>query len=475
MFWWTAAAAVSALIIIGLTIAINRDRRARPRFTRRERPSGVSRRHSYVIIAILMVMTAAAFGYYHLPHVAYEVWMVPLILTSFSWMLFLLVSAHLNTVYRDPVPSGIRSSIVIPVYNEDTTTFARVLESISNQSHRPDHIYVVEDGSREDLACRAAFEEWAASQQSDGIVARYHYQQNAGKREAQAVAFRSLMDDTDVFITIDSDTVLDPHAIEEGLRPFADDSVMSVAGLLLDLNRSKWRVRVLGLGFVSSFTNGRAAWSAWKGVAVNCGGLAFYRTEVVRENLVDYLTQRVFGKLAKFGDDRMLTQFATLHGKTVFQETSAAYTLMPDRFSHLTRQRVRWWKSFWWGGLWILRHQSPARSVWWLVLSQYITFLLNAVVFPACLIVYPIIEGRLPWPLLIYIALLSYLRSARTLVIRRPDVSGLRQFLEFLVLAPLSSLLMIYLGPLLQYWALVTLRSSAWGTRKQVEVSLQGS
>ncbi|WP_426624780.1 glycosyltransferase [Leifsonia sp. McL0607] len=474
MFWWIAAGAVLALILVGLAVA-NRNRRQQPRFARPTRPAGISRRHSYTVVAIVLVLIGAAFGYYHLPHIVYEIWMVPLILTAFIWMLFLLVSAHLNPVYRDPVPPGLRSSVVIPVYNEDATTFARVLESISDQSHRPDYVYVIEDGSQEDLACRAIFEKWAASGASAGIVAKYHYQQNAGKREAQAVAFRSLMDVTDVFITIDSDTVLDPNAIEEGLRPFADERVMSVAGLLLDLNRAKWRVRALGLGFVSSFTNGRAAWSAWKGVAVNCGGLAFYRTEVIRENLLDYLTQRVFGKLAKFGDDRMLTQFATLHGRTVFQETSAAYTLMPDRISHLTRQRVRWWKSFWWGGLWILRHQSPTRSVWWLVLSQYITFLLNAVVFPACLIVYPLIEGRLPWPLLIYIAVLSYLRLARTLVIRRPDVSGLRQFLEYLVLAPVCSLLMIYLGPILQYWALITLRSSAWGTRKQVEVSLQSS
>ena len=474
MYWWIGAAAVIALFIgIGLVLAPRGEaRRGRGR-SPDALPEHVSRRRSYTIAAVLLVLATTAFAYYHWPQLAYSIWMVPVIIVSFVWMVFLLLSAHTNQVYIEDPPTRLRTTVVIPVFNEDPATLALVLESISAQTQTPDVVFVVEDGSHEDFECRAVFEEWAErSAAPAGILARYHYQANAGKREAQAVAFRAFMDRTDIFVTIDSDTVLDPLAIRQGLKPFADERVMSVAGLLLDLNRAKWKVRVIGLGFVSSFTNGRAAWSAWKSVAVNCGGLAFYRTEVIRENLIDYLSQRVFGSIARFGDDRMLAQFAGLHGRTVFQETAAAYTLMPERLGHLTRQRIRWWKSFWWGGLWLLRKQSPFRAVWWLVLSQYVTFVLNAIVFPAAVLIYPIIHQQFPWQMIVYVLLLSYVRTARTLVVRRPDVSGLRQVLEFIVLAPISTLFTLYLGTVLQYWALFTLGSSSWGTRKRVEVAL---
>ena len=60
---------------------------------------------------------------------------------------------------------------------------------------------------------------------------------NGGKRRAQAVTFGS--DPlANVFVTLDSDTVLDPAAIEEGIKPFADRRVSSVAGVLLTLNAS---------------------------------------------------------------------------------------------------------------------------------------------------------------------------------------------------------------------------------------------
>lgn len=475
MLWWVGSASVIAvLMIVGLLLAPP-TKSSRYRRSHRPQRDHVTRRRSYILVAIALVLAVALFGLYHVPQLAYGIWLVPPIMLSFVWMVFLLISAHANPVVTEGPKTRLRTTVVIPVYNEDSTTLSRVLESLSGQSTTPDIVYVIEDGSHEDFECKAVFEEWAATAAQAGITARYHYQENAGKREAQAVAFRGTMDETDIYITIDSDTVLDPHAITEGLKPFSDEHVMSVGGLLLDLNRAKWKVRVIGLSFVSSFTNGRAAWSAWKGVAVNCGGLAFYRTEVIRDNLLDYLSQRIFGRLAKFGDDRMLTQFATLHGQTVFQESSVAYTLMPERFSHLTRQRVRWWKSFWWGGVWLLAHQTPNRSVWWMVLSQYVTFIFNAVIFPASILIYPILTGQFPWPLIVYLALLSYVRTARTLAVRRPDVSGVRQFFEFLLLSPISSLFNIYLGTLLQYWALLTLGSTSWGTRKRVEVALPSS
>jgi hyaluronan synthase len=181
------------------------------------------------------------------------------------------------------------------------------------------------------------------------FTVKYKYISNSGKRVAQSQAFYEYQDEADIFLTMDSDTVLDENAIYEGCVPFQDSEIMSVAGLLLSENRTTLISKMLGISFPVSFTNGRASASVYNAVSVSCGGLALYRNTVIKKFLDHYLNQIVFGQRAMFGDDRMLTHYASLLGKTIYQETAIGYTLMPENISHLTRQRVRWWKSFWWG------------------------------------------------------------------------------------------------------------------------------
>jgi hyaluronan synthase len=57
---------------------------------------------------------------------------------------------------------------------------------------------------------------------------------NGRKRHAQLVTFRQ--DDGDIFVTVDSDSVLGADAIEQGLLPFADPEVTSVAAVVLAMN-----------------------------------------------------------------------------------------------------------------------------------------------------------------------------------------------------------------------------------------------
>jgi hyaluronan synthase len=65
---------------------------------------------------------------------------------------------------------------------------------------------------------------------------------------------------------------------------------------------------------------------------------------------------------------------------------------------------------------------------------------------------------------------LSYVRSMRYMVVKRSDQSRWSQWLTF-ALAPLGSLLMIYLSTVLYYVGLVTVRKTGWSTRKEVEVT----
>jgi hyaluronan synthase len=393
-------------------------------------------------------------------------WRAPANASAFLWLASLIALAYLNPIFKEKPPK-LNVCVVATVYNEDPKTFLQMLKSLDAQTHAPNRIYIVDDGSS-DPACQKIFRVWAKRSKISAVCV---YKTNAGKREAQAVAFRA-NPKADIFVTIDSDTVLDKYAIEEGLKPFAEPKIMSVAGLLVGLNaQANLLTRLVDVGFVSSFLNGRAAYSRLRSVCVNCGGLAFYRAEVVHKYLDEYLGQTVFGRPALSGDDRILTNFALLDGQTIFQENSIGYTLLPETLSHLTRQRLRWWRSFFWGNYWLIGRFSPRRLIWWLVTWQMICFLIYTVLLPSIILFGPAKTSHLPVLLIAYGAGLSYLRAARYLTIKRLNQSYGQQWVNFL-LAPISSLLHLYLCTGLQYVGLATIRRTGWGTRKEIEVGI---
>lgn len=393
----------------------------------------------------------------------------PFNLTAFVYLAGLLLFAHLNKTHHYPLAKAMKTCVVIPVFNEDPATFLQMLESIDQQSHKPDRVHIIDDAS-DNKACKKVFDKWA--KQTPIKDTEYTYRKiNTGKREVQAVGFRAAPD-AEVFVTIDSDTVLDPDAIKNGLLPFGDPTIMSVAGYLVGLNyKTNLLTRLTDLGFVTSFINGRAAWSYFRSVAVNCGGLAFYRATVVSKHLDEYLTQTIRGQQAKSGDDRILTNFALLEGGAVFQENCIGYTLLPEKFSHLTRQRLRWWRSFFWGGVWLIRRFPMNRLVWWLVTWQFVSFISYSIVLVSILFL-SLQNMQFPWGFIIYLALvLSYIRALRYLTTKIPGRSFWSQ-LGIYLMAPLSTALHFFLCSMLQYAGLATVFKMGWGTRQKVEVGL---
>ena len=414
-------------------------------------------------------------AYHHFSINTILYWTIPFVIIAFFWNSFLTLSSYFNPVYIKPEDRSLkefRTAVVIPVYNEDKEVFEKVLASLTHQAHLPDYVYVVEDGSLEENKCEELFNNWKDTFPN---TVKYVYKENAGKREAQAVAFYELEGLVDIFITIDSDTILNEDAIEQGLYPFFDEKIMSVGGTLLDYNnRDNFLTRAVGVSFVSAFSNGRSAYSRWKAVGVNHGCLAFYRATVVDRYIEHYLSQVIFSQKAKFGDDRMLTQYASIMGDTVFQETSVGYTLNPVKFSHLMRQRSRWWRSFWWGGLWFIKYQSPKKAAWWIQLSHYISFGAYTPVFIAIYFYYPFVTQRFPLAVLLYMIALGYVRNLRTLSFERNDMSKTYQIISYLIFSPFSTLLNFIICSVLQVYGLLTVWKVAnWGTRKNVEVGIE--
>src|SRR4029079_11348557 len=130
----------------------------------------------------------------------------------------LLLSARYRAA-TGPAPVGLAASVVVPFFNEDPETFRRCLASLTLQSTAPARVFVVDDGSKT-RACFEVAREFAAR---FPYFAVHRFNENRGKREAQAWAFEHIP--TDVVVTVDSDTVVHPAAVAELLKPFADTRV----------------------------------------------------------------------------------------------------------------------------------------------------------------------------------------------------------------------------------------------------------
>ena len=389
--------------------------------------------------------------------------------TGFAWYgtsLGVILAAKLVLALGKPrayphgAPQGLRVGVVIPVYNEDPTAFAACLASLDGQTHSPDVVVIVDDASGDRRAADLA-QNWMDTRPH---VEFMQAPENRGKRHAQAAAFRDHRD-VDIWVTVDSDTILEPDAIRQGLRPFHDPKVTAATGTVLALNPLDGILPALiDIRYANAFLGDRAAQSRLGAVLCCCGSLSFWRAEVIHANLTDWLGQTFMGQPATFGDDRRLSRYAGDAGRVVLARDSIARTAVPTRFGHYLRQQARWGRSFWRESYLMLTTGSPRRVGWWLTVVEMVTTVAFTFGMAAALIVGPL-SGR--WSTVGayvgWVAVTAWARSVHVFAVRGRG-SLWRTTGAFLV-APLYGVLTLGVLLPLRVWSLLTLRSSAWGTR----------
>jgi hyaluronan synthase len=389
---------------------------------------------------------------------------------AYGLAVFLLLGAKLGASLRHrPIvasrPPALSVAVVVPFYNEDPAILVRAVRSIASQTYRPQHIIVIDDGSPNPAARNAV-----AALGIDGLSLVVQ-PTNRGKREALAVGFR-MAPHVDTYLGVDSDTVLEPNALEEVLKPFADPEVTCVTGLVMASNHDRnLLTRLIDLRYANAFLYERAAYSRLGSVLCACGSLALYRASVVHRHLDDFLGQTFLGQPAVFGDDRRMTNYALLEGKAVLQQSAVAWTAVPERLGHFVRQQVRWNKSFWRESLWAIRHLGVGKPALWLSLLELTSWITFTIMLIAALIVAPATAGKTALIIYLgYLCLLAYGRSVRFFDVTRRETTRRRQLGTF-ALAPVYGILHLGLLLPLRFYSLLTLRSGSWGTRQQVEVS----
>ena len=355
---------------------------------------------------------------------------------------------------------------VITTYNEAPEMLRRCLVSLLDQTRRPQSVTVIDDCSRTHDAA-AVIRQLRASFVQAGTDLRFiRFTVNKGKRHGLAAGFEQ-HPDADIYLCVDSDTVLDQHAVAEAAIPFTRRRVMCVTGLVLAHNRStNLLTRLIDMRYVNAFLGERVAYSRLGSVLCACGSLAMYRGWVVRKHQQDFLNQRFLGRPSTFGDDRRLTYYCLLEGLSLIQPSAVGWTDVPERLGHYTRQQIRWGKSFIREGVLLLGKFRVTRAYWWLNLIELATW----VTFTTALVVALVVVAVHPagWTILAsyagYVCVMAWLRSVHYLRSAAGVPLGDR-WLTFAA-APLYALLNLVLLLPLRLWSLATLRDNGWGTRQ---------
>lgn len=394
---------------------------------------------------------------------------------SAAMLIFQIVLAHAERPFKATRRQqhhldALHLAVLVPAYNEDPPLLARCLMSLSTQTRLPDHIIVVDDGSNKvDLT---PVRDWALSESTrTGLRVTWVRTPNRGKRQAHGRAI-ALAPDADVFLTVDSDAILDPRAVEEGLKPLARRDVQAVAGVVLAANnRTTFLARFTDLWFVTSQLVDRSSLSAAGSVLVNSGPLAFYRADVVRHYLDTYLSETLAGREVRFSDDSMLTLFAKLEGRTVQQPTSFVFTAMPEKVGNHFRQYIRWMRGSTVRSLWRFRYLPVTSVAYWLHFSRWVSMAVSTMLFVALFVVQPVVDGTLTLSLLFMTVLIGYAQCLRYLTVRRSDESVWSQWATW-ALAPVAALWAFFVLRPVRWYAMATCLRTGWGTRSEVEVTL---
>jgi hyaluronan synthase len=365
-------------------------------------------------------------------------------------------------------------SVSIPAYNEDPNALRMCIESLFTQTRLANRIHVVDDGSTQ--AYPAELRVWAETRADElGIELTWVRTVNRGKRHAQMEVLAT--DDADYFITLDSDSVLEPKAIEEGLKPFVDPKVYSVAGMVVVWNNRQNFLTLLTGMLYMPFTRGfRSAQSVLGRVMVNSGTLAFYRGETIRKYAGVYENEQFMGRPMQMNDDSLMTFYGMLDGKTVHQPTSVAFTLVPARMSHYLNQQRRWMRGTFIRTMWWLKYLSFKDTAFWMAASELVSIFLSLIMTGLMIAVglgkISYIQDRSEFLITsgLVALLINYTIALRYFIIKRSDEPAWLAIATF-ALAPVAGLWrQVFLRPMMFYAYLTFWKVGNWGTREEIEV-----
>lgn len=262
-------------------------------------------------------------------------------ISFFAYNVYLYIKYKpIKSVADEELPT---CTVIVPAYNEGKLVWD-TLRSIA-ASDFPKHklqILAIDDGSKDDT--------WywmtKAKQELGDRLFIYQQPQNKGKRHALYRGFN--LGTGEIFVTIDSDSIIKGDTLRNLVSPFIrDENCGAVAGNVRVLNHKKGILpKMLNVSFVMSFEFVRSVESALGSVLCTPGALAAYKSDAVFECLPEWIDQKFMGKASDIGEDRAMTNMILRQGKKVlFQRNAIVLTDVPEQYKGLYKMFIRWGRS----------------------------------------------------------------------------------------------------------------------------------
>jgi hyaluronan synthase len=236
-------------------------------------------------------------------------------------------------------------SVIIPAFNEGALVRQSILSvAASRYPAEKLQVIVIDDGSADDTW--EHIEAAVAELPSHINAVTLRHARNQGKRRALYNGFRHATGEA--IVTVDSDTIVDPTAIRNGVTPLVRESdVGAVAGCVEVLNpRASIITRFLKATFSLSFKFVRAYQNEIRGVFCTPGAISIYRASVVRRVADEWLNQTFLGLPSTIGEDRAMTNLILRSGYvTAYQQNARVWSKMPTNYVGMCKMLLRWARS----------------------------------------------------------------------------------------------------------------------------------
>ena len=274
--------------------------------------------------------------------------------------------------FLDPHTRGV--SVLMPAYNE-SATIVQSVQAMTALRYPDFEVVVIDDGSKDDTVAKmiAEFDMVAVPLVPGGQIATKGQvtgtwvsrkgahnlalvtKANGGKADALNAGINHAR--KELVCMVDADSLLDPRALLDVARPFADDPgrVVATGGVVRVANGSRvergrvaelrmptgWLARIQVAEYLRAFLIGRAGWSRVGGLLIISGAFGLFRKDVLLE--VDGLSTDCIGEDAELvvrihrmvGDQRR-------DAHVVFVPEPVAWTEVPEDRNVLRKQRRRW-------------------------------------------------------------------------------------------------------------------------------------
>jgi cellulose synthase/poly-beta-1,6-N-acetylglucosamine synthase-like glycosyltransferase/peptidoglycan/xylan/chitin deacetylase (PgdA/CDA1 family)/spore germination protein YaaH len=228
-----------------------------------------------------------------------------------------------HATMSDPPPSV---TVLIPAHNEESV-IVQTVTSVLASDLKQLHAIVIDDGSTDGTGM--LLDEHFAQDPRVRVI----HQVNRGKSAALSRAMAEA--DTEIVITIDADTEVEPDAISKLVRHFSDPKVGAVAGNVKVGNRSRWLTRWQALEYITSQNMEKRAFDLLNCITVVPGALGAWRKKAIEA--AGGITADTVAE-----DADLTIAIRRLGWRIGYDEEAIAWTEAPETAGALIRQRFRW-------------------------------------------------------------------------------------------------------------------------------------